>query len=125
MKMKNFVMAKSFAVVFSMTLFFPICAEAGGSTGLITRLFVHSPNSGYTSSSHGVVMFSAGTMTDASPCNSVGQWAFSLGTLTGRAMYDLLLYAANKNKTVIVKGTGNCSAWADRETVYFISINAP
>ncbi len=99
---------------------FPIIAEAGQSTGLVSSIRVHNPNPTYGSSS-GVVMFAAGS-NSASPCAIKTEWAFSLSTETGKAMYDLLLSAAQNQLPVTVVGSNLCSAWSDRESPYHISI---
>ncbi len=116
-------MLKSKAVVFFAALAMSGIAAAGNSSGAITRLYVHSPNSTY-GATNGVVMFSAGSIV-GTPCSSQTEWAFSLSTETGKAMYAALLNAADKKRPVKVVGTGNCTAWSDRETPYYIYIDYP
>jgi hypothetical protein len=89
-------------------------AMAGGSVGNVTMVMAHSGNA---------VIFDAGVHTEKPACSIVGnQWAFTLTTEDGRAKYAMLLAAAAQNKKVTVYGTGLCSAWPDRETPLYISI---
>lgn len=87
-------------------------AIAGSASGHVSRILVHAP---------GVVMFDAGNHSGRPACSKVGnEWAFSLTTQQGKSMYALLLSAANLDIPVYVQGTGKCSAWGDREDVYFM-----
>ena len=87
-------------------------AHAGTSSGLVTVLYVHSGDA---------VMFGAGPINNRLACSIAGdEWAFSLTTPTGRAMYALLLSAQAQGKAISVKGNGQCSAWQDREEPFVI-----
>ncbi len=87
---------------------------AGDSQGKIGTLMVHTGD---------VVMFSAGVHNNRPACSS-SQWALSLKTETGKAMYAMLLSASAQGQTVKVKGNNKCSAWGDRETpVYMWVVN--
>ena len=91
-------------------------AYAGSSTGLVGVLRAHTnaPN---------IITFSAGTNVGKPACSVIGdEWALSLSTDGGRAMYSLLLMAKAAGLTVTVIGTSACSAWADRETPGYIEI---
>lgn len=89
-------------------------AVAGGSSGTVTMVMAHAGN---------IVMFDAGVHTEKPACSVVGnQWALSLSTDDGKAKYAMLLAAAAQNKKVSVYGTGLCSAWPDRETPLYVSI---
>jgi len=112
---------RKFVVALCLTIAFPTIAEAGQSTGIVSYIRVHNPNPSYGSSS-GVVMFTAGS-NPTSPCTNKGEWAFSLSTETGKAMYDLLLSSAERKLLVTVVGSGLCSAWSDREAPYNIFVN--
>ena len=89
-------------------------AYAGTSSGLITALKVHTGD---------VVMFSTGPINQKATCGTAGdEWALSLNTPTGRAMYALVLSASAQGKAVLVTGTNACNAWADCETPYWIQL---
>lgn len=91
---------------------FSAAALAGSANGFVRRVLVHSP---------GVVMFDVGAHNSRPACSTVGnEWAFNLDKPRGRAMYALLLSATNLDIPVGVQGTGKCSAWGDREDVYFL-----
>jgi hypothetical protein len=97
--------------VFSVTAL----AGRGSSNGEVTRLMVHNP---------GIVMFNAGSHPNKPGCNTAGnEWAFKLDTSRGRSMYALLLTAVNQGIPVHVYGTGQCSAWGDREDVYWMYLD--
>lgn len=90
-------------------------ANAGTSTGPIAMIMAHVGD---------IVIFDAGSHQGKPACHTVGeQWALSLATPTGRAMYALLLSAQIQGKSVSVTGSGTCSAWGDRESPLFIIIN--
>ena len=91
-----------------------IDAHAGNSYGTPINLGIHAGD---------VVMFAAGTFSAAPACNTMKEWAFSLQTPAGRAMYALLLQAQTQNKKILVYGTNSCSVWGDRETPYYIRID--
>ena len=99
-----------------------LCASAlaGSGSGKITKIGIHRGD---------VVMFSVANQTTTAPCVTapavVGVWAFSLATETGKAMYSLLLSAQAQGLSVSVWGTGDCSAYGDRENVYYIRVNYP
>lgn len=90
-------------------------AGAGTSGGVVTLLMAHA---------HDIVIFSAGTHERKPSCSVINdEWALSLTTPTGKAMYAILLLAKAQGKTVSVQGTGVCTAWLDRETPMYIQIN--
>jgi hypothetical protein len=87
-------------------------ALAGASSGPVTALLVHEPS---------VVMFEAGPHTAKPACSTVGnQWALSLNSPAGKAMYALLLMAQATGKQVAVQGSGGCTSWGDRETPTYL-----
>lgn len=94
-------------------------ALAGTGSGSIIRIYIHSPNGSYSSSTEGVVMFSMSQHLNPPSCSS-SEWAFSLDTARGRMMYALLLSAKAQKKSVIIQGDGTCSDWSDREKPYYI-----
>lgn len=88
-------------------------AQAGSANGKVKRLMAHV---------HNVVFFDLdGESTGRPACSTQStQWALSLTTNTGKAMYALLLSAHAQGKAVGVQGTGACGAWGDREEPLFI-----
>jgi hypothetical protein len=73
---------------------------------------------------NGVVIFQTDTQTGAPTCAAYSnQWAIDTSSLSGRAIYALLLTAVNQGKSVTVKGTGGCEAWYDRETAQQLIVN--
>jgi len=93
-------------------------AYAGGSSsGQVTQVLVMSGD---------VVIFTAGPHSGKPSCSTVGDdWAFSLSTVTGIAMYKLILYAQSRGKQISVIGNtpGDCSAWGDREAPGYMWIS--
>ena len=98
-------------------------ANAGDSTGIVTSLYVHSPNATYSAAPQGVVMFAAGNPTGTASCSRYGEWAIRLDTPLGKMMHSTLLTAIASGKTVTVQGDGTCGDWSDRERPYYIRIN--
>ena len=87
----------------------------GSATGTVLLLQPHNPD---------VVIFNVGTHGNKPACSSVGdQWALSLSSSAGRAMYALLLAASMQGQTVHVQGTGLCDAWPDRESPRWLVVN--
>lgn len=90
-------------------------AHAGSSSGAVSMLMVHSPE---------IVIFRAGTHLNKPACSTAGEdWAISLNSHSGRAIYAMLLTAKSQNKNVTVIGQGICSAWGDREAPLYILLN--
>ena len=84
---------------------------AGNGSGKVMQLMPHAND---------VVFFSlSGEHANPPKCSSTA-WSISLSTHTGRAMYALLLSAHTQGLRVHVQGTGDCSAWPDRETAHYI-----
>lgn len=103
------------AGIISCFLFFMSSANAGSSSGPVTHIYAHVGD---------VVMFAAGYNQSKPACSTVGdEWALSLATQTGRAMYALILSAHAQGKSIDVGGTNQCSAWGDREAPYYIHIS--
>lgn len=87
-------------------------ASAGSSTGTVAQILVVTGD---------VVTFSAGSHQGKSACSTTADdWAFSLTTASGKAMYALLLSAQAQGKSIGVVGTQACTAWPDRETPQYI-----
>lgn len=83
---------------------------AGQSQGVVNTLMIYD----------GVVIFSIGSPvqnhTNKPACSTIGEeWAVSLSTDAGRAIYAALLTALTTGQTVTIGGTGSCGAWSDRE----------
>ena len=101
-----------------MFLFFVAVTDSawcGGGSGTVKRIMVHQGD---------IVMFSLGDHINKPACSLVGEdWALSLATEEGRAMYALLLSAAAQGHTVHVEGRGDCSAWGDRENPKFMWVD--
>lgn len=92
-------------------LFSSFSVQAGNGSGKVTQLMPHAGD---------VVFFSLGGEHANPPKCSSTAWSISLSTHTGRAMYALLLSAHTQGLRVQVQGTGDCSAWPDRETAHYI-----
>lgn len=93
----------------------PFNSMAGSAAGRVTQVMVHIND---------VVFFSLDGEHVNRPACSASPWSISLTTNTGRAMYALLLSAQAQNQRVTVSGTGDCSAWGDRETAHHIWIDS-
>lgn len=81
-------------------------AVAGDGSGRVTTIMVHEGD---------VMFFALDTHMGAPACNPNGQWAVSLASQKGRAMYAMLLSAQARSAPVYVKGAGDCADWGDRE----------
>jgi hypothetical protein len=89
-------------------------ANAGSSTGTVTQIMVVTGD---------VVTFSAGVHQGKPACSTAADdWALSLTTASGKAMYALLLSAQSQGKPITVLGTQACTAWPDRETPQYIHL---
>jgi len=113
------VMANRLAVCTSIALamfvFQAPCLASNSSPGNIV---------GITSERTGALLFNqTGSRTSRPSCSTVDRWAIDTSTLAGQSMAGVLLTAFSQNKTIFVYGTGNCSAWADTETVEYFTIN--
>lgn len=101
----------------------PSVAAAGGVIGNITGVIAHSGDGGNGS---GLFMFSVeGQRSGAPSCNTANEgkdWAMSLESEAGRAMYALVLSAHAQGKRIYVTGTGHCDSWGDREQPEWISV---
>ena len=97
-------------------------SHAGSSIGKVTSMYVHSPNSGYSTSSEGVLIFSTDSPQVGAASCSQGEWAISLDTELGLAMQATLQTAMESNKFVIVSGMEACTDWSDRETPRYIQL---
>jgi hypothetical protein len=87
-------------------------ATEGSSNGRVVSLMVHQGD---------VVFFNVGAHANPAPCGKdFTDWAISLATEEGRAMYSLLLTAAATKTSVSVVGAGHCNAWGDRESPKYI-----
>ena len=109
-------MKKIFASLVAATCFTSGVAYAGSSAGTVGGIMPHVGD---------IVIFTAGTHQSKPTCSaSAGDdWALSLSTQTGKAMYAALLLAKAQGKTVTVVGDNVCSAWADREAPRYILVN--
>lgn len=100
----------AFVVLFLLSTF----CFAGNSAGKIEQIMVHQGD---------YVMFRVGAHHDKPSCSTAGaDWALSLSSEKGRAMYALLLSAASQNHSVTVVGSNTCS-WPDRESPNYIYVN--
>ena len=102
------------AAVLSSLLIFASSVNAGSSSGLVTLVMAHVGD---------VIIFSAGPHQNKPACSTAGEdWAFSLSTQTGKAMYALILSAQAQGKQINVMGTNTCPAWGDREAPAYVYI---
>ncbi|MGH8602101.1 MAG: hypothetical protein ACREXR_04790 [Gammaproteobacteria bacterium] len=86
-------------------------ATAGNGSGKVVHLIAHAGD---------IVMFKLDESHTGKPACSSNEWALSLSTHSGRAMYALLLSAHSQGKRVVVQGADACSAWSDREAPIYI-----
>lgn len=107
---------KSVVILLAIFLFSPT-AHSGDGSGKITRIYAH-----ITGPDTGVIMFSVEYHTNPPACSNP-EWAFSIDTEVGKAMYSMLLTAAAQNKPVVVHGANDCAAWGDRERPQFIHLD--
>lgn len=115
-------MKKIGAILGFTALLVSAAANAGTSTGIVSSLYVHGPNSSYSAATQGVVMFYAGAHNNAPACSGA-EWAINIDTTLGRSMHSTLLTAIESGKTVTVVGSNNCNDWSDREKPYYIRLN--
>ena len=60
------------------------------------------------------------------PCATIpAEWAFTLDTAAGKAMFNAILHAQAVGATVTIQGDGSCAAWPDRERPLFITFAYP
>lgn len=100
----------------------PSLASAGSSTGLVSKIYVHSYNKDYTDINAGVIMFKVDNISNRPECARMNEWSIGLNTHLGRTMHKTLLAAMVANKTVEVHGSGGCADWKDREKPYYIVV---
>lgn len=102
----------AFFLIFISSLF------AGSEVGKVSQVMVHVGD---------IVMFElSGTHADKpTDCDyPAGEgWAFSLNEERGKGMLSMLLTAAAQGKEIGIQGSGNCSAWGDRENPTYMYIN--
>ncbi|RZS83194.1 hypothetical protein EV217_1934 [Phyllobacterium myrsinacearum] len=90
-------------LIFTQTL----TANAGTGHGLIHGIIAI----------RGIITFTLETHENGPVCHTVtNDFAFDSTTPEGKSKYALLLIALTAKKAIGVEGTGNCSAWGDRET---------
>lgn len=104
-------------LTFIFTLILISFATTSGETpsGLIRQIMVHSGD---------IVIFNAGEHSNKPECSTVGSdWALSLSSEKGKAMYALLLSASAQGLPITVIGENACNAWGDRESPHYMLIN--
>jgi hypothetical protein len=99
----------------------PSVALASTSNGLVSTPLVTQWGAGLFGVQATGSSF-AGTKPACSTAPASTQWAISLGTPIGRAMWASVLQAHALGKVVYINGKGVCDAWADRETVDYVQI---
>jgi hypothetical protein len=89
--------------------------QAGGTQGLVSGVFIHTP---------GIVMFQVGSSINNKPsCATTNQWAISLSDAMGKPILAVLLSAQAQGKQVIAVGyTNTCRDWGDRELPSYLVI---
>jgi hypothetical protein len=102
------------SILSSLLFLSPLSSMAGEGEGKVIQIMVHVND---------VVFFELEGGHINRPACSATPWSISLATHTGRAMYAMLLSAQVQGQKVNVFGTGDCSAWSDRETAKYILIN--
>ena len=107
-------------VMIWMTLILSGQSFAGSGGGFVEKIIVHTTTDGI-----GVVMFTSESNANKAACSTTNEgrdWAFSLATEQGKAMYALLLSAQAQHKAINVLGKDLCVAWHDREEPNYIYI---
>jgi hypothetical protein len=90
-------------------------ASAGEGSGRITQIMPGATN--------GAVLFTTEIHSNKPACSTQGnEWALSVNTEGGRAMYAALLQAAATGQRIWVTGKNDCSVWGDREAPLWIII---
>lgn len=108
------------SVLIAVLVLFPISSYAGTGNGLVEKIIVHQKNAQY-GATEDVVMFKVTMRNDAPTCSGT-EWAFSIETDLGKAMYAMLLSASAQRKSVFVQDSNGCSAWSDREHPKYITL---
>jgi hypothetical protein len=89
--------------------------NAGEGSGKITQIMPGATN--------GAVLFTTEIHSNKPACSTQGnEWALSVNTEGGRAMYAALLQAAATGQRIWVTGKNDCSVWGDREAPLWIII---
>lgn len=94
----------------------PAIGWAGSNTGLVTGVFVHTPD---------IVMFRVGSTINNGPscALSTKEWAISMSDPMGKGLLAVLLAAQSQGKNVLVQGyTNTCRDWGDRELPSYVVI---
>lgn len=121
----RFVMRTLKAVIGIGALLLSWAAQAGVAEGTVSRMYVHGPNSAYSHSQKGVLMFMVDTIKDNANCAYRNEWAVSLDSQHGRAIQETLETAQANDLAVRVVGAGDCHDWLDRERPVMVSIERP
>ena len=118
---KETYILKYFCLILLGFLFSSI-ALAGDGSGVVQRIYVHEKNDYYGGETD-VIMFAVTNHTDQPSTCTNHEWAFSITTEKGKAMYALLLSAAAQKQNLVIKGSGDCEAWNGRERPYYMYVD--
>ena len=112
-------MRKLFAL--SIATLFSIPALAGTGSGTVTKIYTHVGD---------VVLFSTQSHVHDESRNACiaeqganTEWAITLTTETGKAMYAQLLAAATQKKPVVVVGANDCNDFPGRERPSYVVVD--
>ena len=115
-------------LIFFASVCFVQIAQAGTATGKVARTYVlaHCSTPQPTQPCNtGIVALNV-LITSPPPCATIpGEWAYTLDTAAGKAMFNAILHAQAVGATVTVTGDGSCAAWPDRERPLFITFAYP
>ncbi len=93
----------------------PSAAWAGHGQGKIGRIWVGNDAP--------VILFELSSQVEESPrCNELGRFAIDLRRPGGRASYDALLLAKERNLTIAVTGLNTCKTYKGTEDIREIVI---
>lgn len=114
-------------IIFASSVLLAPATFAGTANGKVTRVFVLACPSATAQAgcSIGIVKLSALISGGPACANNPGEWAFSLDTAAGKAMFNAILHAQAVGASVSIIGDGTCGAWFDRERPSYTQFDYP
>ena len=101
-------------ILFLLLVFTSHKSIAGESSGAVEFIMLQLDD---------IVIFSVGEHAGKPECSAEGEeWALSLKTESGKAIYAALLSAAAQGKNVRVFGKNDCDVMSDRESLLWIAV---
>ena len=114
--------------IFFAAVFLVPNAQASTSTGKVASTYVlaHCPTVAPSAPCNtGIVVLNVPTA-GPPPCAVIpSEWAYTLDTAAGKAMFNAILHAQAVGATLTIIGDGSCAAWPDRERPLFIKFAYP